>query len=420
MEKWKRNLFILYAGQFLAMASTSCVAPFLPLYLQEMGLTDPGQVRLWTGIIYGSNLLTAFLFAPIWGRLADRYGRRPMLIRSGIGMAITITLMSFAAAPVHLLLLRLVNGVVSGFSPSAIALVATTTPKEHSGYALGVLHSGAVAGTMIGPLLGGIMADRFGFSAVFLYLGISIFIASLIVIFWVKESFEKKEVKTRTPFFQDFRTIVGRKPVSSLLVSAAAIRMAMVGTLPFIPLYVQQLAPGANNLVLLAGITTAAMGVGNMITAPQLGKLGDRFGSRYVLVGAASGAVLFLIPQAFVQELWQLIALRALTGACLGGMMPSVNALMRHYAPPGMESSAYGYLNCALFLGGMVGSVGMGAVSSQFGLPMIFVGSALLLLMNNVWMKYTVLKQETNRMELSAGAHVGQNGRDRTDSGLPR
>lgn len=420
MIKWKRNLYILYAAQFLAMASTSCVAPFLPLYLQEMGLTDPGQVRLWTGAIYGSNLLTAFLFAPIWGRLADRYGRRPMLIRSGLGMAVTITLMSFAAVPVHLLLLRLVNGVVSGFSPSAIALVATNTPKEHSGYALGVLHSGAVAGTMIGPLLGGLLADRFGFSAVFTYLGISIFIASMIVIFWVKESFEKKEAKARAPFFQDFRTIVGRKPLPSLFVSSGLIRMAMVGTLPFIPLYVQQLAPGENNLVLLAGITMAAMGVGNMISAPQLGKLGDRYGSRYVLVGAVTGAALFLIPQAFVQELWQLIALRALTGACLGGMMPSVNALMRRYAPPGMESSAYGYLNCAVFLGGLVGSVGMGAVSSQYGLPMIFIVSAVLLMMSNVWMKYTVLKQETNRMELNFGAHAGQDGGDKPDSGVPR
>ncbi|XID91651.1 MFS transporter [Paenibacillaceae bacterium WGS1546] len=392
-EKWKRNVFILYAGQFLAMASTSCVTPFLPLYLQELGLTDPGQVRLWTGMIYGANLLTAFLFAPIWGRLADRYGRKPMLIRSGIGMAVTITLMGFAAAPVHLLLLRLLNGTVSGFSPAAIALVATNTPKERNGYALGVLHSGAVAGTMCGPLLGGVMADRFGFGAVFLYTGISIFIASLIVIFFVKESFQRQEEKENTPILQDIRTIFSRKPIASLLLSAATIRMAMVGTLPFIPLYVQQLAPGEDHLVLLAGVTTAAMGLGNMIAAPQLGKLGDRFGSRRVLVFAVFGAILFLIPQAFVRELWQLIVLRALTGACLGGMMPSVNTMMRHFAPQGMESRAYGYLNCALFLGGMIGAVGMGAVSSQFGLPMIFIGSAVLLVLNNVWIKFSGLKQ---------------------------
>ncbi|HTG69213.1 MAG TPA: MFS transporter [Candidatus Udaeobacter sp.] len=390
VEKWKRNLCILYVGQFLAMASTSCVTPFLPLYLQELGLTDSGEVRLWTGIIYGANLLTAFVFSPIWGKLADRYGRKLMIIRSGIGMAVTITLMSFATSPVQLLFLRLLNGMMAGFGPAAIALVATNTPKERSGYALGILHSGAVAGTMCGPLLGGLMADWFGFSAVFLYTGLSIFLAALIVIFFVKEKFEKKNRKEKMPFLQDFKKIVSRKPIGPLFVSASIIRSALVGTLPFIPLYVQELTTSRDNLVLLAGITAAAMGVGNMIAAPQLGKLGDKFGSHLVLISAVSGAILFSIPQAFVTELWQLIVLRLLTGACLGGIMPSINTLIRHFAPEGMESRTYSYVNCAIFFGGMVGATGMGAVSAQFGLPMIFICSAVLLLMNNIWMKYTI------------------------------
>ncbi|MFC5652653.1 MFS transporter [Paenibacillus solisilvae] len=406
VEKWKRNLFILYVGQFLAMASTSCITPFLPLYLQELGLTDPGEVRLWTGLIFGSNLLTAFLFSPLWGKLADRYGRKLMLVRSGLGMAVTITLMSFATSPVQLLLLRLLNGMMAGFGPAAIALIATNTPKERSGYALGILHSGAVAGTMCGPLLGGLMADWFGFSAVFLYTGLSILLASMIVIFLVKEKFEIKERKDKSAFMQDMKTIVSRKPIAPLFVTASIIRSAMVGTLPFIPLYVQELAPSQDNLVLLAGITAAAMGVGNMIAAPQLGKLGDKFGSHYVLLGAVSGAVLCSIPQAFVQELWQLIVLRLLTGACLGGMMPSINALIRHYAPEGMESRTYSYVNCAVFFGGMVGSTAMGVVSSQFGLPMIFIGSAVLLLLNNVWMKVTIfpeIKRSRDTAEIMNG-----------------
>lgn len=145
----------------------SCVTPFLPLYLQEMGLTDHDEVLLWSSLIYGANLLTAFLFAPIWGKVADQHGRKLMLIRSGLGMAITISLMGVASGPIHLLLLRLLNGVLSGFSPAAIALTATSTPKEKSGYALGILHSGSVAGTICGPLLGGLLADQFGFRAVF-------------------------------------------------------------------------------------------------------------------------------------------------------------------------------------------------------------------------------------------------------------
>jgi len=165
MEMWKRNLIILYVGQFLVMAAMSTVTPFLPLYLQQLGITDPEEVRFWSAVIFGANLFTAFIFSPIWGKLADRYGRKVMLVRSGISMAIIITLMGFATNHFQLLLLRLLNGMMAGFIPAAIALTATNTPKERSGYALGILHSGSVGGTICGPLLGGFMADSFGFSA---------------------------------------------------------------------------------------------------------------------------------------------------------------------------------------------------------------------------------------------------------------
>lgn len=403
MEKWKRNLYILYVGQFLAMASTSSITPFLPLYLQDLGLTDPKKVLFWSGMIYGANLLTAFLFSPLWGKLADRYGRKVMLVRSGIGMAVTITLMGVATSPVHLLLLRLVNGVLSGFGPAAIALTATNTPKERSGYALGILHSGAVAGTICGPLIGGLMADHFGLREVFFYTGISIFVAALIVIFGVKETFEKK-VKTekKTDLIQDFKMIVARKPIASLFVSSAILRAAMIGTLPLIPLYVQHLAAGSDNLVVLAGITSASMGIANMITAPYLGKLGDKFGSHRIFIYAVLGAIVFSIPQAFVHQLWQLIVLRFCTGACIGGMMPSMNVLIRQYAPAGMESRTYSYVNCAVLLGGLAGSLGMGAIASNFGLPMIFLCAAGLLIMSNIWMKMKVFPHITPRKESAA------------------
>lgn len=387
-------MFILYVGQFLAMASLSCVTPFLPLYLQDMGMKNHDEVVMWSGLIYGANLLTAFVFAPLWGKLADRYGRKLMIVRSGLGMAITITLMGVATSPVHLLLLRLVNGVLSGFGPAAVALTATNTPKEKSGYALGILHSGSVAGTICGPLLGGLLADEFGFRAVFFSTGGCILVATLIVIFWVKEQFEKSEpTEERTAFGQDFKRIVSQKPIGSLIVSAAIVRTAMIGTLPLIPLYVQLLAPNQENVVVFAGITAAAMGIANMITAPQLGKLGDRIGSHRVFFAAVGGAILFSIPQAFVQHLWQLIVLRFCTGACLGGLMPSFNVLIRHYAPAGMESRTYSYVNCACFLGGLAGSLGMGAIASGFGLPMIFFCSAGLLFITMVWMKWAVYPQ---------------------------
>lgn len=161
----------------------SCVTPFLPLFLQQLGLTEPEEVRIWSGLIFSANLLTAFIFSIVWGKLGDRYGRKSMLVRAGIGMAVTVTLMGFATDHIQLLLLRLANGAVSGFAPAAVALVAVNTPKEKNGYALGILHSGSMAGTFCGPLLGGALADWFGFRAVFSFLGIGIFAAAMMIIF---------------------------------------------------------------------------------------------------------------------------------------------------------------------------------------------------------------------------------------------
>ncbi|WP_179281188.1 MFS transporter [Paenibacillus sp. XY044] len=390
MESWKRSLYILCIGQFLAMASVSCVTPFLPLYLQELGVRGHAELTLWSGAIYGANLLSAFVMAPIWGRLADRHGRKPMLLRSGFGVAMTITLMGVARGPVDLLLLRLLNGMLSGFGPAAIALTAKNSPKDRSGYALGLLQSSSVGGTVCGPLLGGLMADRFSFAEVFLYLGISIFAASLVVLFGVRERTEERSTKLRsTGLRSDMKEIMACRPLPALFVSALLQRAATVGTLPLIPLYVQMLAPGSGNVGLLAGIASAAMGAANMLTAPQLGKLGDRAGQSRVLTASLLGTMLMAIPQVFVQQFWQLVALRCCSGACMGGLGPSLNALVRRHAPPGMESRVFSYLNCAQMAGGLLGSSGMGWIAATFGLRYVFAGSAILLAINFIWISVT-------------------------------
>jgi DHA1 family multidrug resistance protein-like MFS transporter len=391
MERWKKNLIILCIGQFLFMASMSQIIPFLPLYLQELGITDPQEVSKWAGIIFGIQFLTAFLVSPIWGKLADRHGRKIMLIRSGIGMAIVITLMGFATNHIQLLILRLINGLISGFIPAAIALTATNTPKERVGYALGVLQSGAVAGTICGPLIGGLMADIVGFRAIFSYTGISVFLATIIVILFVHETFEKKENEKKTSFVDDFKVIVAKKPILSLFGVTTLIQVAMLGTLPLIPLYVQELVPSTNYLAFLAGLTGAVMGFANMVASPQLGKLGDKHGSHYILVFSILGAAIFTLPQAFVQELWQLITLRFFVGLCLGGMLPSIHSLIRHYAPVGMESRTYSYSNSAIFLGNLVGPIMGGFIASELGIRSIFIWASVLLFITVIWVKWLLL-----------------------------
>ncbi|WP_096199236.1 MFS transporter [Bacillus sp. FJAT-45350] len=389
-NQWKRNLFILVICQFLVMGAMTMIIPFLPLYLQELGVTEPKQVSLWAGIIFGANFLTAFLFSPFWGRLADKYGRKSMILRSGFGMALVITLTGFAVGPWSLLLLRLLNGVISGFIPASIGLISTNTPKERVGYALGVLQSGAVAGGICGPLLGGLMAQSLGYRGIFYVTGIFILLAAFVVLFFVKEDFTPVEQKEKTNAFEDFKKVTAHAPVLSLYMVVFFIQLAIMGVNPLLSLFVQELTTG-QNVALYAGLAISVMGFANMLSSPQLGKISDKKGAQHVLIYSLLGVALFTIPQAFVTEFWQLISLRFLVGLCLGGLLPAVNTLIHHHSPKGMESRTYGFSNSAMYLGTMLGPIIGGFIVSSVDIRAIFFFSSFFLLLNVFLVKTKIL-----------------------------
>ncbi len=392
MPKWKRNVWILFVSQFLVLGAMTMIMPFLPLYLQELGVEGESQISLWSGIIFGANFLTAFLFSPFWGRLADRHGRKLMVLRSGFGMAVVIILTGFATGPWSLLGLRLLNGIVSGFIPASIALVATNTPKKHVGYALGTLNSGAVAGAICGPLFGGLMAEAFGFRMIFNLTGVCILLAALVVLFLVKEETKPEPTakKEKSNAIKDFKRVTVHSPMLSLMLVGFLVQFALLGMNPLIPLFVQQLTTGGN-VALFAGIAASVMGVANMMASPKLGKLGDRKGSQHVLYYSLIGAAIFSIPQAFVQDLWQLIALRFMLGLCIGGLLPSVNSLVKTLSPEGMESRTYSFSNSAVYLGNLLGPVTGGAIVAMVGTRGLFLFAGIILLINVAYVKRKVL-----------------------------
>lgn len=388
MESWKRNLWILVIAQFLVMGAMTMIVPFLPLYLHELGIADPDQVQLWSGFIFGINFFSAFLVSPIWGTLADKYGRKIMVIRSGLGMSIAITLMGFATSAVHLLILRFMNGLVSGFIPAGISLTAANTPRERVGYALGLLQAGAVSGSVMGPLFGGLMAEWFGFRTIFTVTGIVVFVATMVVLFMVKELHKPnpKQVKTGG-FFSEGSAILSNKMLLPLFSVAFLIQFAMMSPNPQMPLFVRELGAPGGYIVFFAGLVTAVTGLSNIIASPQLGKIGDKHGSQYVLILALLGAAVFFIPHAFVTSVWQLLLCRFLLGMFIGGMLPSVNSLVRHHAPAGKEATAYGYSNSAICLGNMLGPMMGGFVSNWIGIRGLFLVTSLLLLLNASWFR---------------------------------
>ncbi|WP_132770653.1 MFS transporter [Tepidibacillus fermentans] len=394
MQLWRRNLYILWGAVFLLMAAMSSIMPFLPLYIhQDMGIQSEEQVAMWSGLIFGANFLTAFLFSPLWGKLSDKYGRKIMILRSGFGMSIVISLMGLATNVYHLLLLRLLNGMIAGFNPAAIALVATNTPKERVGYALGMLRSGAVAGSIIGPFLGGFLADYIGFRHIFFYTGVLILIAAIIVLFMVKEDFTPRETEESGSFVKDFKLIAGTQPLIQLFVVAFMIQFATLNVNPVLPLFVQQLDPPGGRVSFFAGLVAAMAGFAEMMAAPRLGKLGDKIGPQKVLFYTMIGAALLFLPQGFSTNIWQLLLWRFLLGLTVGGLLPSVNALTHRFAPKGLESTTFGYSNSATFLGNMIGPITGGFLAGHIGLNGVFFVTAILLLLNGIWTHIAVNKR---------------------------
>jgi DHA1 family multidrug resistance protein-like MFS transporter len=393
MPRWKVNLMVLWLGQFLVMGGMTMIVPFLPLYLQELGMKDPHALAMWAGIIFAGNFVTSFLFQPLWGGLADRYGRKVMLLRSGFGMAVVMTLMGFAGNAWQLLLLRMLNGTISGFSPAAVALISTNTPKEKMGFAMGTLQSGAVAGTILGPFIGGLLAEWIGFRYIFYVTGILLFMASILAMVLVKEKFDKKDAaaQPKVSIIAGFGQLQHIPQLNSLYAVTFLIQFAFLSSMPLMPLFVGELHGYGPGLAFYAGLVGSITGFSNMIASPMLGRLSDRIGSEWILAVCLVGSSLMFIPQALVHNVWQLFAARFFLGIFMGGLLPTVNALIGKYAPTGMESRAYSFNSSALSLGNMIGPVVGGAISGIISIKGIFIIAAVLLMANAIWTYKTVL-----------------------------
>lgn len=409
MERWKINLIVLWFGQFLVSSGMSMIMPFISLYLQsDLGVTDPKQLVWWANIIFASNFITSFIFQPLWGGVADRYGRKIMLLRSGFGMSIVMVLMGFSTTPWHLLILRILNGVISGFIPAATALMSALAPKDKIGFAMGTLQSGAVAGTILGPFIGGLLAEVVGYRPIFYITGSLMFLASVVAWITVKENFQRQESagKANISLIKNFRELIKIPQIPSLYSVTVGIQVAMLSSMMLVPIFVQELH-GEYMLSFFAGLVGSVTGFSNMIASPVLGRAADRFGHEKVLVIALIGGALSFIPQAMVDNIWQLLASRFLLGVFMGGMLPSVNALLRKHTPDGMESRAYGFNSSFLSLGNIIGPLIGAILGGIIGIRGLFLFGSGLLMLNACW-TWFVLNKFRNAPEGASVTAAGQ------------
>ncbi|MDX8540207.1 multidrug efflux MFS transporter [Mesorhizobium abyssinicae] len=401
---WRRNLAVCFAGSFSTLIAMTLLLPFLPLYVEQLGAKGHAAIVQWSGIAYGATFLAAALVAPLWGRLGDRYGRKLMLVRASFGMAICMSLTGMVETVWQLVLLRLLIGFAGGYSSGSTILVAMQTPKERSGWALGVLSAGITAGSLVGPLLGGALPPLIGIRATFLLSGGVIFLAFLATTFLIKETPRPPAAKTKAASKPQsgWSQIPDKRPVAAMLATGMLLAFATMSIEPIITVYVQQLIEDQSRVTLVAGVVMSAAALGAILSASWLGRLADRIGHWNVVIAALGVSALLLIPQAFVTEGWQLIGLRFLMGLALGGLLPCITSVIRHNVPDGVGGNVLGLSISAQYVGQVAGPLLGGFAGGHFGMRSVFLGTSVLMAGGAVY-NWIVQSRRARHMVLEPG-----------------
>lgn len=382
---WKRNLYIAWLGCFLTGAAFSLIMPFLPLYVEMLGVTDARQLNIWSGAVFSITFLFSAIASPFWGSLADRRGRKLMLLRSALGMSIVMALMGMAQNIWQFLALRALLGLLGGFVPNANALIATQVPRNKSGWALGTLSTGAVSGALIGPLIGGFLADQYGLRLVFYITALVLFICFITTLIFVDERFTPVLKKDMLSGRQVFASLTKPRLVLSLFVTTMIIQIATGSIAPILTLYVRELAGNIHNLAFVSGLIAAVPGVAALISAPRLGRLGDRIGPERILIAMLGLSILLLIPMSFVQSPWQLGVLRFLLGATDGALLPAVQTLLIYNCTNQVAGRIFSYNQSFRDVGNVSGPLMGAVVSASYGYRAVFCVTALVVLFNVIY-----------------------------------
>ncbi|MCQ9369129.1 MFS transporter [Brevibacterium sp. 50QC2O2] len=436
-DPWVRNLVVATFGTFTTIVGMTMLIPFLPVYIRALGVTDDAAVVTWSAVCFGATFLVAAVTAPLWGWMGDRWGRKSMLVRSSLGMAVAIGITGLAGDVWWLLAFRVLTGLLGGFASGASILVADQTPPGRRAFALGVLTSGNMAGSLLGPVLGGILPESIGPRACFAVVGGLIFVAFLGVVLFMRNPPALAEAPPGVPAKAPAATsavpgggtqVVDRaanQPTAQLprvalpvvltvLVAVSGlITFAQLAVEPFITVYMGELltnagaitkagatagaeATGASgataalgagavgsaglaNPTLWGGIALAATAAGTMVAGPFLGRAADRYGNTRMLIWSLlAGAVVSLV-QPLTGSVWVFTGLRFVLGLAMGGLMPALTAGIRDMLPANRVGRVLGLTVAAQHAGRVFGPVLAAVVANLWGMPAALVASGLVL-----------------------------------------
>lgn len=376
-QPWRRNLTVLFMVQLCSAAGFSLVFPFLPLYVKELGSVSGGSVALWSSLVFSVQAFTMMISSPIWGVVADRYGRKLMLARATLGGAVLLAAMGFVQNAEQLVALRAIQGAVTGVMTATFTLVAVGTPKSHTGFALGTINMARWIGFAGGPVVGGFIGEHVGFRESFWFTGALLGLAGLAVLLFVHEDFQPPAQVRRLSFWASYRSLL-RAPAMVGLYSLTFLNsFGRSLIMPILALFVLALLQGqVAGSASLTGLIIGVSALTSALSAIYWGRVGDRVGHDRIFLFSAGLVTLLYLPQALVTAPWQLILLQALTGAAAGGLIPSVAALLNEWTPPGNQGATYGLDNSVRAGARSVAPLIAASLAMWVGYRGVFMGAA--------------------------------------------
>ncbi|MCC7365437.1 MAG: MFS transporter [Dehalococcoidia bacterium] len=409
---WRVNLAFVWIGVFVGLLGANFVFPFIPFFLQDLGMDSKSDRAYWTGISASVTGLSLTVTAPIWGSMADRYGRKPMFMRALLGAGILIALMGIVTTVWQFVLLRFVMGAFAGTMGAAAALVAATTPRAKVGYALGLLQTAMFSANMLGPFAGGIVAASIGIRESFFFCGALYIAAVALVFFFVKEQGIEPESEGRPAagkakgggLIQNMRVVVSERQIVLMLLLLFALWLSTTFVRPVMPISVDDFADHTTSNEeddrvhfdavfrsfelkeeTATGLVFGVIGLTSTIAAISVAPIGQRVGYRRSVAGAAMLTGLLYLPVAFAGSYLSYMLFMGAVGLFQGAMVPGTNALIGASVPEGKHGSAFGLAASMQSLALLVGPLGGGAVSGLFGIEWVYAVIGVVLLVAAVF-----------------------------------
>jgi DHA1 family multidrug resistance protein-like MFS transporter len=380
------SFIVLLLSQLAATMGFTFVLPFMPIYVQTLGVEDAGRAAAWAGVINSSTAVTMALAAPLWGRLGDRIGLKPMLLRATIAGSLVLGLMGLVASPWQLLALKTLQGCLTGTVAAATVLVSATAPTQRAGQRLGTLQMVIFIAAAAGPFFGGAFADLVGIRASFGVTAALLAASAVLISVWVKEE-RPAEEEAESEESSDIEGPLPHRRLAPTLLALFVVQVAIMSAAPALPGFLSTMMEEPVRLATLAGWIIATGALAASLGSVIGGKLAARFGARKVIIWTLLLAGISALPQAEVDSVALLWILRLATGLFVGIAVPVANLAIRGAVHPRRQGEAFGVAATATSAGNAVGPVAGGLLASSFGFgaPFLVPGLCLAAVSAIIW-----------------------------------